>query len=126
MHAIVEELVALMEKHGWQPTSAAAIKKAQSHDVQSIKAIQVLDDYLTWIDALVTWAPRERGDTRFIYDKLDEFYFFLDQEPIKSLQSPIRPGEGVQDLTPLSAWIKDYARAWGSYLDTTASAKEVD
>ena len=26
----------------------------------------------------------------------------------------------------MSAWITDYARAWGSYLDTTASAKEVE
>jgi phosphatidylserine decarboxylase len=81
--------VALIEKHGWQSGFQAAIKNAQSHDVPSIKGIQVLDDYLAWIDALVTWAPRERGDTRFIYDKLAEFYFFLDQEPVKSLQSPI-------------------------------------
>ena len=126
MHAIVEELVALIEKHGWQNTFQAAIKNAQSHDVHSIKGIQVLDDYLAWIDALVTWAPRERGDTRFIYDKLTEFYFFLDQEPVKGLQSPIRPGEGLQNLTPLSTWIKEYARAWGSYLDTVESAKGVD
>ena len=126
MHAIVEKLVALIEKHGWQSGFQAAIKNAQAYDVHSIKGIQVLDDYLIWIDALVTWAPRERGDTRFIYDKLAEFYFFLDQEPVKGLQSPIRPGDGVQDLTPLSAWIKEYARAWGSYLDTTESAKEVD
>jgi len=126
MHAIVEDLAALIEKHGWQSNFQAAIKNAQSHGVHSIKGIQDLGDYLTWIDALVTWAPRERGDTRFIYDKLAEFYFFLDQEPVKGLQSPIRPGEGVQNLTPLSAWIKTYARAWGSYLDTTESAKEVD
>ncbi len=126
MHAIVEELVALIEKHGWQSGFQTAIKNAQSHGVHSIRGIQVLDDYLTWIDALITWAPRERGDTRFIYDKLAEFYFFLDQEPVKSLQNPIRPGEGVQELTPLSAWIKEYARAWGGYLDTVESAKEVD
>jgi phosphatidylserine decarboxylase len=126
MHAIVEQLVALIEQHGWQRSFQAAIKNAQSHEVRSIKDIQVLDDYLTWIDALVPWAPRARGDTRFIYDKLVEFYFFLDQEPVKGLQSPIRPGEGVQNLTPLSAWIKEYARAWGSYLDTAESAKEVD
>ena len=126
MHAIVEQLVALIEKNGWQSGFHAAIKKAQSHDVHSIKGIQSLGDYLTWIDALVTWAPRERGDTRFIYQRLAEFYFFLDQEPVKGLQSPIRPGEGIQTLTPLSAWIKEYARAWGSYLDTTESAKEVD
>ena len=126
MHPIVEDLVALIEQHGWQDTFQAAITRAQSQDVHSIKGIQILDDYLGWIDALVTWAPRERGDTRFIYDKLAEFYFFLDQEPVRSLQSPIGPAEGTQVLTPLSAWIKSYARAWGSYLDTVDSANEVD
>ena len=129
MHAIVEELVALIEKQGWEGHFQAAIKNARSHDVHSVKGIQVLADYLRWIDALVTWAPRERGDTQFIYDKLAEFYFFLDQEPVKGLQSPIRPGgegQGAQTLTPLSAWIKKYAQAWGGYLDTTASASEVD
>ena len=126
MHAIVEELATLIETHGWQSGFGAAIKNARSHDIRSIKGIHVLDDYLAWLDALVTWAPREREDSRFIYDKLAEFYFFLDQEPVKGLQSPIRPGEEIQQLTPLSAWIKEYARAWGSYLDTTDSAKEVD
>jgi phosphatidylserine decarboxylase len=126
MHAIVEDLVTLIDQHGWRNLFQAAIKNAQCHDVHSIKGIQALDDYLAWIDALVSWAPRERGDTHFIYDRLAEFYFFLDQEPVKSLQSPIRPGEGHQKLTPLSAWIKAYARAWGSYLDTVDSAKEVD
>ena len=126
MHPIVEDLVALIEQHGWQDTFQAAITRAQSQSVHSLNGIQVLDDYLGWIDALVTWAPRERGDTRFIYDKLAEFYFFLDQEPVKSLQSPIGPAEGAQALTPLSAWIKAFARAWGSYLDTVDSAKEVD
>ena len=126
MHAIVEDLVTLIDQHGWPEMFQAAIKNAQAHDVHSIKGIQALDDYLAWIDALVTWAPRERGDSHFIYDRLAEFYFFLDQDPVKSLQSPIRPGDGPETLTPLSAWIKAYARAWGSYLDTVDSAKEVD
>jgi len=126
MHAIVEELAALIEEHGWQSAFKSAIQKAQSFGVPAIKAIQSLDDYLAWIDVLVSWAPRERGDTRLIYGKLAEFYFFLDQEPVKGLQSPISPGEGIQNLTPLSAWITSYARAWGSYLDTTDSVKEVD
>lgn len=125
-HAIVEKLVALIEKHGWQKDFQLAIKNVQSHNVPSIKDIQNLDDYLNYINDLVTWVPREQGDTRDVYNKIVTFYFFLDQEPVKSLQSPIRPGEGVQKLTPLSEWIVEYARAWGSYLDTTQSAKEVD
>lgn len=126
MHAIVKALAALIEKNGWQNSFQAAITEAQSYDVHSIKGIQTLDDYLKWIDAFVSWAPRERGDSRLVYNKLAEFYFFLDQEPVRSLQSPILPGDGVQELTPLSAWITEYARTLGAYLDTTDSVKAVE
>jgi phosphatidylserine decarboxylase len=94
--------------------------------VHSIRGIQHLDDYLAWIDAFAGWAPRERGDSRLIYNKLAEFYFFLDQEPVKSLQSPIQPGDGIPELTPLSRWITRYARAMGAWLDTTDSVTAVD
>jgi phosphatidylserine decarboxylase len=126
MHAIVEKLKALIKKNKWRDDFQRAIKNAQSHDVASIKSVRNLDDYLKYINDLVTWAPRERGDTRYVYDKLAEFYFFLDQEPVKSLQSPIQPGKRPKKLTPLSEWIVEYASAWGSYLDTLASAKDVE
>ena len=54
------------------------------------------------------------------------FYFFLDQEPLKSLQSPSKPGRRAEKLTPLSGWIVEYADAWGSYLDTLESARDVE
>ncbi len=126
MQPIVEDLKRLIDQMSWQAQFEAAITGAQSHGVQSIRHIRTLDDYLTWIDAFVTWAPRERGDSRIIYNRLAEFYFFLDQEPVKSLQSPIAPGDGIQILTPLSHWITEYARTLGAYLDTTESVSAVD
>jgi len=126
MHPIVDDLIALIRTHGWQDAFHTAIQTAQASHVHAIRGVRTLDDYLTWINTLVTWAPRERGDTRLIYNRLAEFYFFLDQDPVKGLQSPIRPGEHAQTLTPLSAWISTYARAWGRYLDTTDSASEVE
>jgi phosphatidylserine decarboxylase precursor len=124
MHEIVKELVKLIEKHGWKADFEKAIKKAQAQDVPSIKDVQNLDDYLKFVDDLATWAPRQQGDTRYVYNKLSEFYFFLDQEPVRSLQSPIRPGE--EKLTPLSKWIIRFAKSWGAYLDTQESAKEIE
>lgn len=126
MHPIVEELVALIERHHWRDDFDEAIRMAQSYHVPSIEHIKDLKDYLEYINDLVTWAPRERGDTRYIYDKITEFYFFLDQEPVKKHQSPITPGKRAEELTPLSKWIVDYANSWGGYLDTTESAKEVE
>lgn len=126
MHAIVEKLVSLMETHGWKNDFALAIRNAQAHDVPGIHDIQNLDDYLHFVDDLVAWTPRERGDSRYIYDRLAKFYFFLDQAPVKSLQSRIEPGGRPQKLTPLSKWIVEFAKAWGSYLDTLESAREVE
>jgi phosphatidylserine decarboxylase len=125
-HDIVQKLVDLIEENGWEADFAEAIETAQSYDVASIRDIQTLDDYLDYVNDLVTWAPRQQGDSRMVYDKIVEFYFFLDQEPVRSLQSPIEPGEGAQELTPLSAWIVEFAREWGSYMDTTESAKEIE
>jgi phosphatidylserine decarboxylase precursor len=127
MHAIVEELVGLIEKNNWRDDFSEAIQMAHSYQVPNIEHIKDLDDYLEYIDELVTWAPREtRDNPRLLYDNLVEFYFFLDQPPVKKHQSPIAPGKKAKKLTPLSKWIVDYANSWGSYLDTTESAKEVE
>lgn len=125
MHPIVEELSTLIERHSWQNAFAQAIDNAQAFDVPGIRDIRTLPDYLRFVDDLVMWTPHERGDSRLIYDKLVKFYFFLDQDPLKSLQSPVRPERGVQVLTALSTWIVTFARNWGTYLDTTESAREI-
>lgn len=132
MQPIVEKLQALMEKHGWQERFQEAIKEAQSQDVYGIEHIQNLEDYHAYLDYLVTWAPGQparivpaRGGNA-LYDNMVKFYFFLDQKSVKDLQSPIQPGKGPEKLTPLSEWIVEFANAWGSYLDTLASAKEVE
>ncbi len=126
MHPIVEELVGLIDQHGWRNSFEAAIKNAAARDVPSIRRVRNVDDYLDYVNDLVTWAPREKGDSRLIYDKIVEFYFFLDQEPVRALQGPVGPGRAGRELTPLSGWIDRYARSWGGYLDTPESAKEVE
>ncbi len=125
MKAIVKELVSFIDKHEWAEDFQLAIDRTQENNVPSIAAIRTLDDYLTFIDDLLSWVPRQHGDRMIIYEKIVTFYFFLDQEPLKSLQSPVSPG-AAQDLTPLSKWINAYAKAWGQYLDTPESAKEVE
>ena len=126
MEAIVQELAALIEQHGWASKFQQALKLVASRDVPSIESIRTLDDYLHHIDAMVRWAPRESGDSRLVHDKLVEFYFLLDQAPLRALQSSIAPGANAAELTPLSRWIKRYAIAWGSYLDTTQSAAHIE
>lgn len=126
MSPIVSELVELIAMHGWHQRFRSAIDQARAHGVQSLSHIATVNDYLRFIDEMVRWAPRERGDSTMVHDKLVEFYFILDQRPLRELQSAVEPSGVAKDLTPLSRWIADYAGAWGEYLDTEDSAIHVE
>lgn len=126
MHAIVQKLATLIHDNAWEGAFEQAIRSAHAQDIPAIHDVRSLADYLRFVDDLVTWNPREKGDSRHIYDKLVKFYFFLDQEPVKALQSPVAPRRRAGEMTPLSAWIVEYAQAFGAYLDTLQSAERVD
>lgn len=126
MTPIVNELVELIATHGWQRRFCTAIEQAQGHVVPQLSHITSLDAYLRFIDEMVCWAPRESGDSMQVHDKLVEFYFILDQPPLRELQSSVAPSSAALPLTPLSRWIADYASAWGDYLDTAESAMNVE
>jgi len=121
MHEVVLELQALVEKNGWQDLFAEAIANAQAQNVPTIADVATVDDYYAWMNALLEWVPSEDESGTEIYNRLCEFYFFLDQEPIKGLQNQITPADQSPELTELSAWMVEFARAWGRYLDTTES-----
>ena len=126
VHApIVDALVELVASNGWTSLFEAAIKSAAEQRVDGLENVDSLDAYLAWLDELVEWAPRESGDSQLVHDKLVEFHFFVDQPALAELQSTIEPGADGAELTQLSQWIVDFARAWGSFLDTPASAARV-
>jgi phosphatidylserine decarboxylase len=125
MEAIVQALASLIERHRWTESFEHALAGASSSGVASVAHLKTIDDYLRHIDALVHWAPRESGDSRLVHDKMVEFYFVLDQPSLRALQGPVGPGSDGE-LSPLSEWMRLFAREWGSYLDTAESAAHID
>ena len=123
---IVAALVGLIAEHDWAPRFDAAVEQLVAQAIPALAPIRTLDDYLAFIDDMVTWAPRERHDSLLVHDKLVTFHFLLDQPALRSLQSPRDSAAPTPMLTPLSAWIVDFARAWGAWLDTPESAVHVD
>jgi len=123
---IVARLVQLIEQHQWAAAFEAAIACAAAHRIAGLDHVAMLRDYLRWLDELVRWAPREQGDSQQVHDKLVAFHFFVGQPSLRELQSPISPAADGGELTPLSAWIVDFAREWGRYLDTCDSARHID
>lgn len=126
MHPIVKMLKRLVAQHGWAQPFQAALDAVASQRISALSSIRTLEDYLAYLNDMVHWAPRELGDSRLVHDKLVEFYFVLDQPPMKALQSRVESGASGRTLTPLSAWIVEFAKAWGSYLDEPASAAHID
>jgi len=128
MHLIVEELSAMIAKNeGWSARFDEAIESAAACEVDSISDIRSVSDFLQLADDLVHWTPREsRTHPRMVYERLVEFYFFLDQPSVKELQTHIDPDVDPKTLTPLSEWIVRFAVSWGDYLDTTESAAQVE
>jgi len=128
MNKIVQDLVLLIERHHWAEKFEAAIATAASYKIPSLAHIRTLDDYIKFIDELVTWAPaalNPTARTSNLYDHFVKFYFFLSQSPVRELQNKIEPSEPATELTPLSAWIVKYSTEWGDYLDTIKSAAHI-
>lgn len=118
---IVARLDELVKTHNWQGKFEAAIEKANSYNIPTIRHVRTYREYLDWLDAMVVWAPSENIAGKKIYDKLCEFHFFLDQSPVLELQNKVVPHDKQPPLTPLSQWMVEFADTWGAFLDTTES-----
>lgn len=124
MHKVVEELRSLIAENNWEEKFDIAIRKAGSYNIPQLHNIKTLEDYLIWMDNLLRWQPIENYLGREIYNRICEFYFILNQEPVRSLQNKVIPAQQSAPLTPLSQWIVAFADAWGEYLDTPESISD--
>src|SRR5512136_1914963 len=126
MHPIAEKLASLIRQYGWEENFQAAIESAQALGIAGVPQIPTLDDFLRQTSDLVTYTPSADEDARNAFAADFYYYFILHQEPLRRLQNPIEPGESGNELTPLSAWMVELARARGSYMDTLDSAKGIE
>ena len=124
------ELKKLIEEKHYQGNFESAILFVAGQNIPEISQIRTLDQFYFYVDKLVTWIPEIRHWTtdgvvmheRTVYLRIVQFYYYFNLRELDYLQSPITPIEG-RTLTPLSAWLHDFALEWGSFLDTPDSAK---
>lgn len=121
LQPVVEELKQLIARNGWEGRFTQAIQDARRFHIPTLRHIENLDDYLQWMSQLLEWVPTETPNGRHIYNHICEFYFFLDQEPVRELQNRVTPSRQAPELTELSRWMVSYANAWGRFLDTPES-----
>lgn len=111
----------MIRENGWESKFEEALKNAGQYNLEEMKDIQSLDDYLKWINDLLYWTPTEDFPARVVYQHVCKFYFLLDQEPVLDLQNKVVPHDQMPPLTPLSAWMVKYVNALGQFMDTPES-----
>jgi phosphatidylserine decarboxylase len=81
-------------------------------DTADLKDIRDLDGFVTYLNKLVTLVPTERE----VVPECLKFYYIVNQAP----------GDALNNDEQFSAWMKDLVRAWGTFLDTPASAAGIE
>jgi phosphatidylserine decarboxylase precursor len=104
--AVVDELVGLMQA---RPPLRAALERGIAR--ADLDGLRDIDAFLTFLDGLVAFVPNERE----LAPKVLKFYYIVHQAPEDQLNRD----------ESFSAWMKKFAQAWGSFLDTPESASGI-
>ena len=104
---VVTELIGLLDS---QPEMKASLEAAIS--TADLQGIEDLPAFLGYLDNLVTFVPTERE----VVPECLKFYYIVNQAP----------GDSLNNDAQFSQWMKHLVRAWGTFLDTPASAAGVD
>jgi hypothetical protein len=104
---VVTALLSLMESRpGLKDSVEAAIEIADLKDVRD------LDEFVAYLNKLVTFVPTERE----VVPECLKFYYIVNQAP----------GDALNEDEQFSAWMNDLVQAWGTFLDTPASAAGIE
>jgi phosphatidylserine decarboxylase len=130
---ITTKLKTLIRSQSYEAAFEGAIAAVSQRRIPELERIHTLDQFYFYLDALATWIPELRvweweGEIyheRTDYLRITQFYYYFNQPELIALQSPIDPIDG-QQLTPLSLWLREFAIAWGEFLDTPASAQYLE
>jgi phosphatidylserine decarboxylase len=126
-------LKAIIDENYYKEAFESAIKTVSEQRIPELDAIKTLYQFYYYVDALVTWIPEirvwdwngEQLHERTVYLRITQFYYYFNQRELEALQSPVAPVEGAR-LSPISAWLRDFAVEWGSFLDTAESRKYLE
>jgi phosphatidylserine decarboxylase precursor len=78
----------------------------------ALDGIGDLADFARYLDEVVTWIPVERD----LVPKLIPLYYITDQAP----------GDALNEDDAYNVWLKSFVSAYGTFLDTPASAAGID
>ncbi|MCX6673975.1 MAG: phosphatidylserine decarboxylase [Methanothrix sp.] len=126
--AITQDLINLIEKNPeiGNMLEASIAKAKEINPDPKTNPVQNLSDYYDFIDSTSEIIPQDvLGDpsniTRDqILQSICYFYFLVDQ-PLPELENKGLFNNTIQYYEPFSSWLRDFADAWGLFLDTEES-----
>jgi len=128
---ITQELIKLVEENpeigNMLETSIAEAKKINP-DPKTNPA-QSLSEYYDYIDSASELIPQAvlENPSNLIRDQILQslcyFYFLIDQ-PLPELNDKGLYKNAIQYYPPFSSWLRNFANAWGTFLDTKESWNE--
>jgi phosphatidylserine decarboxylase precursor len=125
---ITQDLIALLKKHPDVKTmleSSIAKAKKINPDAKT-NPVHDLNSYYSYLDRASELIPSEVLDhpkdllRDQIMQSLCYFYFPIDQ-PLEELEGKDLYRNTIQYYEPFSSWTRDFANAWGMFLDTDKS-----
>ncbi len=128
---ITQDLIALLKKHpDVKAMLESSIAKAKKINPDSkTNPVHDLNSYYSYIDSASELIPSEVLDhpkhllREQIMQSLCYFYFLIDQ-PLEELEGKGLYMNTIQYYEPFSSWTRDFANAWGMFLDTDKSWSE--
>ena len=104
---VVSDFLGLMESRpDLQEAVEAAVQIADLNDIRD------MNEFVAYLDHLVTLVPIERE----VVPECLKFYYIINQAPEDVLNKDEQ----------FNVWMKDLVQAWGSFLDTPASAAGIE
>jgi len=125
---ITQDLIDLVKNNPEiKPMLEASIAEAKKHNPDpKTNPVQNLSDYYDYLDSASELIPQNVLENpanlirEQILQSLCYFYFLIDQ-PLPELKDKGLFKNSLQYYQPFSAWTRDFANAWGDFLDTEES-----
>ncbi len=125
---ITQDLINLVENNPEiKPLLEASISEAKKNNSdRKTNPVQNLSDYYDYIDSASELIPQNvlENPSDLIREQILQsicyFYFLIDQ-PLPELKDKGLFKNSIQYYGPFAAWTRDFANAWGDFLDTEKS-----
>ena len=128
---ITLDLISLLKKHpnvkAMLELSIAEAKKVNP-DAKT-NPVHDLDSYYSYIDSASELIPSEvlEHPKHLLREQIMQslcYYYFLIDQPLAELEGKGLYRNTIQYYEPFSSWTRDFANAWGMFLDTDKSWSE--